>query len=85
MKTAAVNVRIEHQLKAEAEEVLLRLGLTPTEAIRLFYAEICRTEGLPFVIAIPNELTRQTLKKSQRAEDTEEFENLEDMLASWRE
>jgi DNA-damage-inducible protein J len=83
VKTAVVHARIEPKTKAEAEGVLRRLGLTPAEAIRLFYTQICRRKGVPFAVAVPNEITKQTLEKSQRGEDVEEFESLEGMFASW--
>ena len=40
MKTSAVHARIEPQTKEKAEEILRSLGLTPTEAIRIFYKQI---------------------------------------------
>ena len=36
-KAAIIRVRVETSLKVEAEAVLARFGLSPTEAIRLFY------------------------------------------------
>ncbi|MBU2262293.1 MAG: type II toxin-antitoxin system RelB/DinJ family antitoxin, partial [Proteobacteria bacterium] len=39
MKTSAVHARIEPQTKKKAEEILRSLGLTPTEAIRIFYKQ----------------------------------------------
>ncbi len=82
-KSAVVHARIEPQTKKKAEGVLRKLGLSPTEAIRLFYRQICLRGGLPFPVLIPNELTAKTLKKSQHGEDVETFESLEDMFESW--
>lgn len=39
----------------KAERVLRELGMSPTEAIRLFYRQICLRGGVPFLILIPNE------------------------------
>jgi len=83
MKTSAVHARIEPQTKEKAEEILRSLGLTPTEAIRIFYKQISLRGGLPFPIAIPNKLTASTLEKSRRGEDVQEFESLEAMFNSW--
>ena len=47
-KTATVRARAEPDLKAAAESVLSELGLTPTQAITLFYREIVRERGIPF-------------------------------------
>ena len=84
MKTSAVHARIEPQTKKKAEEILRSLGLTPTEAIRIFYKQISLRGGLPFPIVIPNKLTASTLKKSHRGEDVQEFESLEAMFNSWK-
>ena len=48
LKTSVIHARIEPQTKKKAEEVLLKLGLTPTEAIRIFYKQISLRSGLPF-------------------------------------
>jgi DNA-damage-inducible protein J len=74
----------EPQTKKKAEEILRSLGLTPTEAIRIFYKQISLRGGLPFPIAIPNKLTASTLEKSGRGEDVQEFESLEAMFNSWK-
>ncbi len=83
MKTAIVHARIEPKTKQKAEEVLRKLGLTPTEAIRIFYRQISLRGGLPFPIEIPNELTACTLEKSRRGEDIQGFESLEAMFKNW--
>ena len=83
MKTAVVHARIEPKTKQKAEGVLRKLGPTPTEAIRVFYKQISLRGGLPFPVAIPNELTASTLEKSRRGEDIQEFDSLEGMFKSW--
>ncbi|MGD9874042.1 MAG: type II toxin-antitoxin system RelB/DinJ family antitoxin [Kiritimatiellia bacterium] len=83
MKTALIHARIEPGTKKRAEIVLGRLGMTPTEAIRLFYHQISLRKGLPFPVEIPNELTAQTLRKSSKGEEIQKFENLDDLFASW--
>jgi len=48
MTSTIINVRIDAALKAEAEEVLRQIGLTPSEAIRMFYRQVIMRQGLPF-------------------------------------
>jgi len=83
-KSAVVHARMEPQTKKKAERVLTQLGLSPTEAIRLFYHQISLHGGLPFEVRIPNEETRAVLKKSQKGEGVESFDSLEKMFASWK-
>jgi DNA-damage-inducible protein J len=59
------------------------LGLSPTEAIRIFYRLITLRRGLPFAVAVPNECTVATLERSRRGEDVQDFESLEAMFESW--
>ena len=85
MKTAVVHARIEPKTKRKAEGVLHKLGLTPTEAIRIFYRQISMLGGLPFNVSIPNELTTKTLAKSREGKEVHEFDSLDDMFESWEE
>jgi DNA-damage-inducible protein J len=68
--SASVHARIEPELKEAAEAILKELGLNATQAITLFYQQIRLNRGLPFVLRVPNETTRQTLY------DTDAGENL---------
>jgi DNA-damage-inducible protein J len=83
MKTAVVHARIEPQTKRKAERVLHKLGITPTEAIRIYYKQISLRGGIPFAVEIPNERTAATLEKSRRGEGVREFESLDEMFESW--
>ena len=47
-KTAVIHARIEPKTKKAAEGVSKKLGMSPTEAIRLFYRQIC-LRGLPLI------------------------------------
>ncbi len=79
-KTAIIRARTEPKIKAEAERVFRKLGMTSTEAITLFYAQVGLRKGLPFPVAIPNAVTRRTFKKSDRGEDIKSFKNVDEMF-----
>jgi DNA-damage-inducible protein J len=64
-KAAIIRVRVEPSLKVETEAVLAQLGLSPTEAIRLFYRQISLQRGLPFEVRIPNAETRAEIKDTR--------------------
>lgn len=83
MKTATIHTRIEPEIKNQAEQILSRLGLTHTEAIGIFYRQICLGNGLPFPVEIPNKCTAETLAKSRRGEELETFASLEEMFETW--
>lgn len=54
MKTDTVRARIDPELKRESEQVLDVLGLTTTEAIRLFLYQVKLRRGLPFTLTLPD-------------------------------
>ncbi|MDD3518499.1 MAG: type II toxin-antitoxin system RelB/DinJ family antitoxin [Chromatiales bacterium] len=64
-KTETIRARIEPDLKYEAEEVFSVLGLSPTEAITLFYRQVALRHGLPFDVRIPNAETRAALRDAR--------------------
>ena len=83
MKTAVIHARIEPSTKRKAEGILHKVGITPTEAIRIFYRQITLRGGIPFAVEIPNHLTTTTLEKSRRGEGITEFDSADEMFESW--
>jgi addiction module RelB/DinJ family antitoxin len=53
-KTETVYTRVEPELKASVEQILARLGLTPSEAINVFFNQVILHKGLPFEIKLPD-------------------------------
>lgn len=51
--TSAVYARIDTNLKENAEEILSRLGISPSSAIQMLYSQIVLTRGLPFAPRLP--------------------------------
>ena len=66
LKTAMVRARMEPGLKTDAERVLAAVGLSPTEAIRLFYRQIALRGGLPFEVRVPNAATRAAMAEARK-------------------
>ena len=83
MKTAAVHSRIQPEIKAQAENILHRLGLSPTEAIRIFYTQITLKQGLPFEVAIPNATTMKALAESANGINLTSHQSVVKLFESW--
>ncbi|MDU2063396.1 MAG: type II toxin-antitoxin system RelB/DinJ family antitoxin [Sporomusaceae bacterium] len=80
MKTTFIRARIDPGLKQSTEGILAKLGLTPTEAIRLFYQQVELHNGLPFEIKLPNPETLETFKKTDKGEDLIECKDASDLF-----
>ena len=53
-KTANLYVRIEPDVKEQAESILAALGIPASNAINMFYKQIILQRGLPFDVKIPS-------------------------------
>ena len=73
-----VQARIDTNLKASAEAVFSRLGISSTEAIRMFYAQVSLRNGIPFEVSIPNKETIKAMKeiKEGKGQHCSSVENL---------
>ena len=81
--SAVIHARIDSATKVATERILTSLGLTPTEAIRLFYRQIAMRGEFPLELRVPNRLTAATLAKADRGEELEQFVSLDDLFSSW--
>lgn len=52
-KTATINMRVNPQVKADAESIFASLGMTLTEAITVFLHKSVMEGGLPFDVRQP--------------------------------
>ena len=64
MQTVEIRARISPELKEKAEGVLRDIGLSPSEALRLFYKQIELQQGLPLSLKRPNEETLTAIKEA---------------------
>ncbi|HEY4944169.1 MAG TPA: type II toxin-antitoxin system RelB/DinJ family antitoxin [Rhizomicrobium sp.] len=64
-KSEMIRARVEPDLKEEAESILTELGLSPTEAVTLFYRQVAMRKGLPFEVRIPNAKTKKALRDAR--------------------
>jgi len=62
-KQSYINTRMETGTKRAAESVFRRLGLSPSEAIRLFYRQVILRRGIPFEVKVPNRETRAAMRE----------------------
>lgn len=52
-KSATLYVRIEPELKEQAESILASLGISASNAITMFYKQIILQRGMPFEAKLP--------------------------------
>ena len=82
-QSAVVHARIDQATKSATEKVLDAIGMTPTEAIRLFYRQIALRNSFPLELHIPNKVTASVLAKSDKDQEVEHFDSPAELYASW--
>ncbi|NQV48832.1 MAG: type II toxin-antitoxin system RelB/DinJ family antitoxin [Rhodospirillaceae bacterium] len=83
-KTEMIRARVEPSLKSDAESVFLTLGLSPTEAITLFYKQVALQHGLPFEVRIPNAETLEAMRQAREKDGLIKYEGLDDLMADFK-
>ena len=53
-KSDTINVRIEPELKKQAEEILEKLGISASTAINMYYRQIVEKNGIPMELSLNN-------------------------------
>jgi len=82
MTDCVVRSRIDPYVKVKAVKIFGQMGLTLSEAIRVFLYQSVAKKCIPFSINIPNSTTRGTLEAIKRGEDLEKT-NLSQLTKDW--
>jgi DNA-damage-inducible protein J len=71
MSTSSVNIRIDSEVKAQAQKIFAEFGLDMTTAINMFLRQAIRERGIPFDLHL-----EPTDSLVQALEDTKNRSNL---------
>lgn len=80
-----MTIRIEPELKKQAQALFKELGMDLSTATGIFYRQALRYHGLPFEVRLdePNEVTYAAMAASEKGDDVYgPFENVEDLMRS---
>ena len=84
-ETEMIRARVDAKLKAKAEAILEKLGLSASDAIRIFYRQVALQKGLPFDVKLPNATTRRALKEAEARQGLVRHESFDDFRKSMSE
>ena len=62
--TAMVHVRVDEQVKVQATETLAAMGLSVSDAVRVFLMRVIADKQIPFTISVPNVETRAAIAEA---------------------
>jgi DNA-damage-inducible protein J len=59
--TTMVHVRVNEKIKAQATKALTAMGLSVSDAVRVFLTRVAADKQLPFELKVPNAETRAAM------------------------
>lgn len=83
MTDSVVRSRIDQTVKEEANRLFHSMGLTMSDAIRLFLHQVIAEKALPFQVKSPNAITIAAMQAADRGEGT--ATTLEEISIAWKE
>jgi DNA-damage-inducible protein J len=85
--TTMVHVRVDEKIKAQAADTLSSMGLTVSDAVRVFLTRIVADKELPFSIKAPNEASRTAIAEADQIvrRRRPRFANADDLLNGLKE
>lgn len=91
MTTSNFNVRLDDNLRAEATQILAGYGLSPTQAIKLFFNQVVATKKVPLSFDYQADIEKKPSAKLLRAiaelenDDVPTYDNVEALLKAHHE
>ena len=64
--TTMIHVRVDEKIKAQAAETLSSMGLTVSDAVRVFLTRVVADKELPFALKAPNETSRAAIAEADQ-------------------
>jgi len=62
--TTMVHVRVDEQVKAQATETLAAMGLSVSDAVRVFLMRVIAEKQMPFALKVPNAETNAAMAEA---------------------
>lgn len=84
MPNTNLNIRIDKDLKKDAEKVFSSLGLTTTAAFTVFAKTVVREQGIPFKLSLQSNYNADTLSAMDDAVKhrhmSKKFHNIKELM-----
>lgn len=63
--TTMVHVRVDEKIKAQATKALTAMGLSVSDAVRVFLMRVAAEKQLPFALKVPNAKTHAAMAEAR--------------------
>ena len=86
-RSSMLHVRMDTEMKQKATTALAAMGMTASEAVRLFFHRIAVDQAFPLELKVPNTQTRRAMAESEQMmrAGTARFASADEMFAELEE
>ncbi len=77
--TTMMHIRVDEDTKAQATRTLDELGLSVSDAVRLFLKRVVVEEGLPLTLKVPSARTRAAIAEAESINNVR-FSNVGELI-----
>ena len=78
--TGKIQARVNQKVKEDTEAIFEKMGISASDAIRLFYHNVLLNQGLPFEVRIPNAETIAAMEDTEVAERFTSVDEFKDFV-----
>lgn len=81
-QTSMLHVRIDDETKVQAQKALKSMGMSVSDAVRIFLTRVVAEQAIPFDVRVPNQVTHAALEEADqliKAKKTH-FDTAEDLF-----
>ena len=64
-QSSMLHIRIENEIKVQASEALEAMGLSVSDAVRIFLKRVVNDQSFPLELKVPNATTMAAMKESR--------------------
>lgn len=64
-QSSMLHVRVDDEVKAQASEALASMGLSVSDAVRIFLKRVVNDQAFPLELKVPNAQTRAAIEESR--------------------
>ena len=86
MKTVNVTLRVDKELKEQADALFEDMGLSLNTACRMFLTKAVQEQRIPFEVRRPDRKTRKAIADAEQGKDvSKSFDTVEDLMEDLKE
>ncbi len=83
-KTSEIRVLLEPSLKKKSKKILDEIGMSESEAVRIFFRNLVNRKEFPLELKVPNEETIKEMDEVDKGKYSKGYDDIDEMFEDLR-